>query len=94
MAEVIGGAVRNVVESRTNCNGPSEGENVVRSYTNNGWVFRFERGLCPGNLLWGEVRKGGGAPLRGKFRFERGLCPRNVSWGEVRKGGGAPLRGN
>src|SRR5262249_45346747 len=26
--------------------------------------FRFERGLRPRNLFWGEVRKGGGAPLR------------------------------
>jgi hypothetical protein len=27
-----------------------------------GLVFRFERGLCPRNPIWGEVRKGGVAP--------------------------------
>ncbi len=27
-------------------------------------VVRFERGLCPRNPVRGEVRKGGGAPLR------------------------------
>jgi septum formation protein len=27
-------------------------------------MFRFERGLCPRNRIRGEVRKGGGAPLR------------------------------
>jgi hypothetical protein len=33
-------------------------------HTASGLVFRFERGLCPRNPSWGEVRKGGVAPLR------------------------------
>jgi hypothetical protein len=37
---------------------------VERVPTTSGWVFRFERGLSPRNLFRGEVRKGGGAPLR------------------------------
>ena len=32
--------------------------------TTDRFVFRFERGLRPRNPLRGEVRKGGGAPLR------------------------------
>src|SRR5262249_62316532 len=32
--------------------------------TTNGPAYWFERGLCPRNLLWGEARKGGVAPLR------------------------------
>ena len=37
---------------------------VERICAENGSVFRFERGLCPRNPSLGEVRKGGGAPLR------------------------------
>jgi Na+/phosphate symporter len=33
-------------------------------------VFRFERGLRPPNLSRGEVRKGGGAPLRGQIHLD------------------------
>src|SRR5215471_254153 len=43
----------------------------------------LERRLGRRNESWGEVRKGGEAPLR-----------ENESWGEVRKGGIAPLRAN
>ena len=30
-------------------------------------MCRFERGLRPRNRSWGEVRKGGDAPLRGNY---------------------------
>jgi Na+/phosphate symporter len=33
-------------------------------------VFRFERGLRPRNLSQGDVRKGGGAPLRGQIHLD------------------------
>jgi Na+/phosphate symporter len=42
----------------------------MRSPTIHGLVFRFERGLCPRNRSRGEVRKGGGAPLRGQIHLD------------------------
>jgi hypothetical protein len=36
----------------------------TRMWTTSDWMVRFERGLGPRHLSWGEVRKGGSAPLR------------------------------
>jgi hypothetical protein len=47
-------------------------------------------GFAGAILSWGEVRKGGGAPLRDS---SAGFAGAILSGGEVRKGGGAPLRG-
>ncbi len=37
---------------------------MAHSRSADGSVVRSERGLRPRNLVWGEVRKGGAAPLR------------------------------
>jgi hypothetical protein len=45
---------------------------MAHSPTTNRSVVRFERGLCPRKPVRGEVRKGGGAPLRVPYRCTAG----------------------
>src|SRR6266508_3972779 len=59
-------------------------------------VFCCERGLCPRHTCWGEVRNGGGAPLRvlvlGDPGSSAGLAGATIPGGRLRKGGEAPRR--